>query len=317
MKRFIIKRLLGLIPVLFILSVIVFAFIHLIPGDPARVMLGDKVTEAEVQALRETMHLNDSIPVQYVKWISGVLRGNFGRSIFINENMSVLIRNHLAPTLLLTVYSMVYAILIALPLGVFAAYRRDSVFDLSIEGFAMAGISVPSFLLGLVLIIVFSVKLRIFPSSGYMTIGEAGVFGNLTYLALPAIALGSMQTGLLIRMTRSSVLEVLYSDYIRMVRAKGMGDLTVIAKHALRNALLPIITTAGQMMMSLLSGAAVIESVFNIPGVGQLIINSVTRRDYEVIQAIILLIAVINIIVCFFIDLLYGIIDPRVRLESH
>jgi peptide/nickel transport system permease protein len=302
---------------LFILSVIVFAFIHLIPGDPARVMLGDKVTEAEVQALRETLHLNDSVPVQYIKWISGVLRGNFGVSIFINENMIVLIGNHLAPTLLLTAYSMVFAILIALPLGVFAAYRRDSVFDLSIEGFAMAGISIPSFLLGLVLIIAFSVRIRIFPSSGYMTIGEAGIFGNLTYLALPAIALGSMQTGLLIRMTRSSVLEVLYSDYIRMVRAKGMGDLTVIAKHALRNALLPIITTAGQMMMSLLSGAAVIESVFNIPGVGQLVINSVTRRDYEVIQAIILLIAVINIIVCFFIDLLYGIADPRVRLESH
>jgi peptide/nickel transport system permease protein len=317
MKKFIIKRLLGLIPVLFILSVIVFAFIHLIPGDPARVMLGDKVTEAEIQALRETMHLNDSIPVQYVKWISGVLRGNFGVSIFINENMIVLIRNHLVPTLLLTVYSMAFAILIALPLGVFAAYRRGSVFDLSIEGFAMAGISTPSFLLGLVLIIVFSVKLKIFPSSGYMTIGEAGIFGNFTYLALPAIALGCMQTGLLIRMTRSSILEVLYSDYIRMVRAKGMGDLTVIAKHALRNALLPIITTAGQTMMSLLSGAAVIESVFNIPGVGQLIINSVMRRDYEVIQAIILLIAVINIIVCFFIDLLYGIVDPRVRLESH
>ncbi|MDR1948079.1 MAG: ABC transporter permease [Spirochaetaceae bacterium] len=317
MKRFIVKRLLGLVPVLFILSVIVFAFIHLIPGDPARVMLGDKVTEVEVEALRESMHLNDSIPVQYIKWISGVLRGNFGASIFINENMLSLIGNHLAPTLLLTAYSMVFAILVAIPLGITAAYRRGSALDLSIEGFAMAGISIPSFLLGLVLTIVFSVKLRIFPASGYRTIGEAGVLGNLRYLALPAIALGSMQAGLLIRMTRSSVLEVLYSDYIRMVRAKGMDEITVIAKHALRNALLPIMTTAGQMMMALLSGAAVIESVFNVPGVGQLIINSVTRRDYEVIQAIILLIAVINIVVCFFIDLLYGIVDPRVRLENH
>jgi peptide/nickel transport system permease protein len=317
MNRFIIKRLLGLIPVLFILSVIVFSFIHLIPGDPARVMLGEKVTEAEVQALRETLHLNDSIPVQYVKWMGGILRGDFGASIFINENMILLIKNHLVPTLLLTAYSMLFAILVAIPLGITAAYRRGSVFDLSIEGFAMAGISVPSFLLGLVLIIVFSVKLGIFPSSGYKTIGEAGFFGNLRYLALPAIALGSMQAGLLIRMTRSSVLEVLYSDYIRMVRAKGMGEMTVIAKHALRNALLPIMTTAGQMMMGLLSGAAVIESVFNIPGVGQLTINSVTRRDYEVIQAIILLIAVINIAVCFFIDLLYGVADPRVQLENH
>jgi peptide/nickel transport system permease protein len=317
MKMFVIKRLFGLIPVLFILSIIVFAFIHLIPGDPARVMLGEKATEEEVQALREAMHLNDSIPVQYFKWITGVLRGNFGVSIFINENMLSLIGNHLVPTLLLTVYSLVFAVFLAIPLGIIAAYRQGSALDLSIEGFAMAGISIPSFLLGLALIILFSVKLRIFPASGYRTIGEAGVLGNLRYLALPAVALGSMQAGLLIRMTRSSVLEVLYSDYIRMLRAKGMDEITIIAKHALRNALLPIMTTVGQMMMALLSGAAVIETVFNIPGVGQLVVNSVTRRDYEVIQAIILLIAVINIVICFFVDLLYGVIDPRVRFEDH
>jgi peptide/nickel transport system permease protein len=317
MRHFILKRLFALVPVLFILSVIIFAFIHLIPGDPARVMLGDKATEAEVQALRESLHLNDSIPVQYIKWAGGVLRGDFGSSIFINESMVSLIGSHLAPTLLLTFYAMVFAILVALPLGIIAAYRRGSFLDLSIEGFAMGGISVPSFLLGLFLIIVFAVELRLFPAAGYRTIAEAGFLTNLRYLALPAIALGSMQAGLLIRMTRSSVLEVLHSDYIRMARAKGLSDLYVIVKHGLRNALLPIMTTTGQMMMALLSGAAVVETVFNVPGIGQLIINSVTRRDYGVIQAIILLIAVINIVVCFLIDLLYGIADPRVRLESH
>jgi peptide/nickel transport system permease protein len=181
----------------------------------------------------------------------------------------------------------------------------------------MAGISVPSFLLGLFLILLFAVKLKFLPAAGYRTIKEAGLMANLRYLAMPAIALGSMRAGFFIRMTRSSVLEVLHSDYIRMVRAKGLTDFSVMVKHALRNALLPILTTTGQMVMALLSGAAVVESIFNIPGIGQLIINSVTRRDYAVIQAIILLVALFNIITSFFIDLLYGVADPRVRLENH
>lgn len=317
MRYFILKRFLALIPVLFLLSVIVFAFIHLIPGDPARMMLGEKASEEEVQALRATLHLDDPIPAQYLTWVAGLFQGNLGQSIFINEDMVSLIRSHMAPTLLLTFYSIVFALLVSLPLGIIAAQRRGDFSDLAIEGAAMLGISVPSFLLGLFLMVVFSVKLRILPVSGYRTIQEAGILGNLRFLILPSIALGSMGAGILIRMTRSSVLDVLHSDYIRMVKAKGLNDLAVIVKHALKNALLPIIATTGQMIMSLLSGAAVIESVFNIPGVGQLIINSVMRRDYEVIQAIILLVALINILGCFFIDLLYGIVDPRVRLEQH
>lgn len=317
MRYFILKRFLALIPVLFLLSIIVFAFIHLIPGDPARMMLGDKASDEEVRALRTTLHLDDPIPAQYLTWVTGLFRGNLGQSIFINEDMVSLIKNHIAPTILLTFYSIIFAILVALPLGIIAAHRRGDFSDLAIEGVAMLGISVPSFLLGLFLMVVFSVKLRILPVSGYRTIQEAGILGNLRYLTLPSIALGSMSAGILIRMTRSSVLDVLHADYIRMVKAKGLNDLAVVVKHALKNALLPIISTTGQMVMSLLSGAAVIESVFNIPGVGQLIINSVTRRDYEVIQAIILLVALINILMCFFIDLLYGIADPRVRLEHH
>jgi len=316
-KTFILKRLIALAPVLFIVSVIVFVLIHLIPGDPARVMLGDRASETEIQVLRKSLRLDEPIPIQYIKWMGGILHGDFGKSIFINEDMISLIGNHLAPTLLLTFYAMVFTVVIALPLGIIAAYRRGSVSDLLIEGVSMAGISVPSFLLGLFLILIFAVKLKFLPAAGYRTIKEAGLLANLRYLAMPAIALGSMRAGFFIRMTRSSVLEVLHSDYIRMVRAKGLNDFSVIAKHALRNALLPILTTTGQMVMALLSGAAVVESIFNIPGIGQLIINSVTRRDYAVIQAIILLVALFNIITSFFIDLLYGVADPRVRLENH
>ncbi len=316
MKKYLLKRLLTLIPVLFIVSLVIFTLIHLTPGDPARIMLGDQASEAEVQVLREKMGFNAPLPVQYLNWVKKLLQGNFGQSVFMEGTMTEIIASHLAPTLLLTFYALLIAVAVAVPLGILAARTRGTAADHVISGLSMSGISVPSFLLGLFLILLFAVKLGWLPAAGYKGISEAGFLKNLRYMIMPAIALGCMQAGLIIRMTRSSVLEVLNCDYIKMARAKGVKERVIILKHAFKNALLPIITVIGQGLMSLLSGAAVVESVFNIPGIGQLIINSVSRRDYEVIQAIVLFVALVNVLICLLIDLLYGLADPRVRLEG-
>ena len=316
MKKYLIKRILTLIPVLFVVSVVIFTLIHLTPGDPARIMLGAQASEADVQALQERMGLNDPIPVQYVRWVGNVLRGDLGDSLFMDEPMTQIIAEHMGPTCMLTLYAMLFVIAVGIPLGILAARKRGTFADSSIEGLSMAGISIPSFLLGLLLILLFVVRLKWLPVGGYKPLTQYGFLTNLRYLVLPSVALGFMETGLVIRMTRSSVLEVLNCDYIKMAKAKGVKEHSLVFRHALKNALLPILTTIGQTLMGLLSGASVVETVFNIPGAGQLIINSVARRDYEVIQADVLVVALINVLVCFLIDILYGVVDPRVRLEK-
>lgn len=314
MFKYIIKRLLSVIPVLLIVSIIIFGLIHLTPGDPAKVMLGDQASAEDVAALRESMGFNKPIIVQYFSWIGGLFTGDLGNSIFINEPMKNILTEHLGPTLILTFYSLLFAVIIALPLGIIAAKKRGTLGDQVISTLSMSGISIPSFLLGLLLILCFGVYLHVFPTGGYKTIAEAGVLTNLRYLFMPAVALGFMEAGLLIRMTRSSVLDVLASDYVKMARAKGVHETVIVVKHALKNAMLPILTSVGQSLMGLLSGAAVVESVFNIPGIGQLVVNSVTRRDYEVIQVVVLMIALINVVVYLIIDILYGLFDPRVKV---
>lgn len=314
MGKYIIKRILTVIPVLFIVSVMIFTLIHLTPGDPARIMLGELASEESVEELRESMGLNDSLPVQYVNWLGGLFKGDLGESIFMTDSMQTILAEHLGPTLILTLYSLLFAVIIAIPLGILAARKRGGIGDQVISTFSMLGISIPSFLLGLFLMLIFGVKLKVLPVGGYKPIKESGFFVNFRYMVLPSIALGLMEAGLLIRMTRSSVLDVLASDYIKMAKAKGVKEHVIVIKHALKNALLPILTSIGQTMIGLLSGAAVIEAVFNIPGIGQLVVNSVNRRDYEVIQIVVLLTTLINILVCLLIDILYGIIDPRVKL---
>lgn len=316
MKKYLIKRIMTLIPVLFIVSLVIFTLIHLTPGDPARIMLGAEASAEDVAALRDAMGLNDSLPVQYINWLVDIFHGNLGTSIFMNQPMSEILLEHMAPTFTLTIYALIFALIFAIPLGILAAKKRGTITDSLIEGLSMCGISIPSFLLGLFLILIFTVKLGWLPVAGYKPISEFGFLTNMRYMILPAIALGFMQAGLIIRMTRSSVLEVLSCDYIKMAKAKGVKERTLILKHALKNAMLPILTTVGQTLMGLLSGASIVETVFNIPGLGQLIINSVSRRDYEVIQAVVLLVSLINVVVCFLIDILYGVVDPRVRLED-
>jgi peptide/nickel transport system permease protein len=314
MKNYLIKRILTLIPMLFVMSVIIFTLIHLIPGDPAQVILGENAKAEDVAGLRVSMGLEDPLPMQYARWVGNVLRGDLGQSVFIKGSMIQIIGSHMVPTLTLTAYAIVLAVIVAIPLGVFAAKNRSGAFDYFVESFSMAGISVPSFLVALLFVLLLAVKFGLLPVAGYKPVSEYGLLANMRYMALPVAALAIQEIALLIRMTRSSVLEILGSDFIRMIKAKGIGSFSTIWKHALRNALLPILTTIGQNIMALLAGAVVIETIFNIPGIGQLIINSVSRRDYEVIQAIVLVVALINVLVCLVVDISYGIIDPRVRL---
>jgi len=315
MGIYILKRILSMIPVLFIMSVIVFLLIHIIPGDPAKVMLGDQATIVEVEALHQSMGLDDPLPVQYLHWITNVCSGQLGHSLFINESMGHILISHFFPTLQLTLYSLFFAVLLAIPLGLLAANKKGSLIDEGISSFAMLGISVPSFLLGLLLVLALSVKLSLLPSGGYKSIASGGLAANFRYMLLPALTMGLVELGLLVRMTRSSVLDILSQDFIRMLHAKGVKGHVILVKHALKNASLPILTCVGQSFIGLLSNAAIAETIFNIPGLGQLIINSVTRRDYEVIQAVILFVAIANIIVYLCIDIFYMKIDPRVKLR--
>lgn len=316
MRKYILKRLLSMIPAVFVVSVVIFLIIHLTPGDPAAVMLGDQADPEAIAALREALGLNDPLPVQYLRWLGGVLQGDLGQSLYSDESMISMLLSHLGPTLSLTVFALAISLIVAVPLGILAARKRGALADNAISVFSMIGISMPSFLLGLLLMLVFAVTLRWLPAAGYKTLAEDGMAEHLRYLVMPAIALGFMEAGLILRMTRSSMLEVLGSDYIRMAKAKGEKSLAITCKHAFKNALIPIVTTVGQTFMGLLSGATVVESIFNIPGIGKMTITAVQQRDYEVVQAVVLFVSMINIVVCLVIDLIYAAIDPRVRLSA-
>lgn len=314
MKRFIAKRIISVIPVLIIVSIVIFSLIHLVPGDPATAMLGDLATEEDIAALRIRMGLDKPLIEQYFIWIGNIFHGDFGMSVVNNETVGSLIISHIRPTISLAIYALVIAAVIAIPLGMIASRKKGSVIDHVVSVISLAGISLPSFLLGLFLMLLFSVKFRIFPVSGYKEISE-GFLEHIRSLTLPAIALGFMNAALMMRMTRASMLEVLGSDYIKMAKAKGVKEFSLLTKHAFKNTLVTLITIFGQSIVQALSGAAVVESLFAVPGLGQLMVNSIGRRDYYVIQAIVLLIAVINVVINMIIDILYGFVDPRVRVS--
>ena len=314
MKRFIAKRIISVIPVLIIVSIVIFSLIHLVPGDPATAMLGDLATEEDIAALRIRMGLDKPLIEQYFIWIGNIFHGDFGMSVVNNETVGSLIISHIRPTISLAIYALVIAAVIAIPLGMIASRKKGSAIDHVVSVISLAGISLPSFLLGLFLMLLFSVKFRIFPVSGYKEISE-GFLEHIRSLTLPAIALGFMNAALMMRMTRASMLEVLGSDYIKMAKAKGVKEFSLLAKHAFKNTLVTLITIFGQSIVQALSGAAVVGSLFAVPGLGQLMVNSIGRRDYYVIQAIVLLIAVINVVINMIIDILYGFVDPRVRVS--
>lgn len=314
MKRYFVKRILTMIPVLFIVSIIIFSFVHLTPGNPAALMMGDDASPEDIARLTEEMGLNDPLPLQYINWIKNVFQGDLGNSVVGNEPVTSMIASHFMPTLSLCVISILVSVLIAIPLGMLGAKKRGTAVEAAVNGISLAGISVPGFLVGLLLMLLFCVKLRIFPVSGYVDISK-GFWKHIRCLILPGIALGFMQSALLMRMTKASMLEVLNSDYVRMAKAKGVKEFYLVTKHAFRNTMVSVITVIGQSVIAILSGSAVIETLFGIPGIGSLIVNSIGRRDYEVIQGVVLLIAVINVAVSLIVDLIYGLIDPRIRLK--
>jgi len=314
LKAYLIKRLLSLIPVLFVVSVVIFMIIHLTPGDPASIMLGEEATEEQIAALRKELGLDLPVYQQYLRWLVGVLQGDLGTSYILNEPVSQAIFSHLQPTVSLAVLAQTIALIIAIPLGILAANRRGTLTDQSIMGVSLLGMSIPSFLLGLFLVLLFGVRLGWLPVAGYQPL-SAGLWNHLKYLILPAISLGLIQSVLITRITRSSMLEVLNANYIKTARSKGVKERHVIYRHALRNAFLPILTVIGQIFAGLVAGAVVTETIFNIPGIGQLIINSVERRDYPIIQGVVLFVTVAYVFINLIIDLLYGVIDPRVRLD--
>jgi len=315
MHKYILKRLLSLIPVLFVVSLAIFLLIHLVPGDPAAAILGEEASPEQIAALRETLGFNDPLPVQYFRWVAGLFRGDWGTSFFMEGTMLEIIGSHMIPTLQQTLVAVGFATLVGVPLGMIAAIRHGSPADRIISAFSSVGISLPSFLMGLCLVLLISVKLRWLPSSGYKSIADFGWQTHIRYMLLPGIALGFIEMGLIIRMTRSSMLEILSADYMRMAKAKGVSRRRMFFRHALMNALIGILTVVGLSFISCLGGAIVTETIFNIPGLGKLTLNAVMRRDYEVVQAVVLLVSLMNVLCTLILDLLYALIDPRVRLN--
>lgn len=314
MKAYIVKRLLSLIPVLLVVAVVVFFIIHLTPGDPASVILGPEASPQDVEQLREELGLNLPIYEQFITWFFNVVRGDLGWSLYMNKPVLNAFIDHLGPTLSLAVMAQFIAIVISIPLGILAASRRGTNVDRAVMTFSLLGISIPNFLLALLLVLFFSVVLAWLPVAGYQPLSN-GLWNHIRYLILPASALGAIQAALIARVTRSSMLDVLNSNYIKTALSKGVKEKVIIVKHALRNAFIPILTVIGQTFGQLVAGAVVVETVFNIPGIGQLIINAITRRDFEVVQGTVLLIAVSYVLINLIVDLMYGIFDPRVRIS--
>ena len=312
--RYLCKRVLSTIPVLFLVSLVVFSMIHLTPGSPARAMLGPEASDEQVAALEEVMGLNDPLPVQYVNWISDLLHGDLGTSVSDNEPVLSMIVSHIGPTISVTIFALIIDLIVAPPLGILAARKKGAAADQLVSVVSLFGVSLPDFLLGLLLMLLFAVQLGWFPSSGYVPLSD-GLLAHIRSITLPSVALGFTYSALMMRMTKSDMYDALYKDYIKFARAKGVSASGVVMIHALKNASVKLLTIVGQAIVGMLSGAAVIETLFMIPGVGQLIVLSISRRDYEVIQAIVLLVAVINVLIMLLVDILYGLIDPRIKMK--
>ena len=312
MAKYIAGRLAAMLPVLAVVAVTVFLLIHLIPGDPASVMLGPDASVVQVNQLRHELGLDRPLWVQFALWLGRLLQGDLGESIFLRRKVAHAIWEHLGPTVSLTALAEALALLVAIPSGVLAAWKRDSRFDQAFMSIALLGVSIPSFWTGLNLIALFAVTLRLFPVAGYVP-PSRGVGPWVGSLLLPAVALAFTQAGLIARMARDSTIDVLDEDYIRTARSKGQGEMRVLVHHAFRNALIPTLTVIGISFAILMGGTIVIETVFNIPGVGRLLIQSVLRRDYPVIQGVVLLIAGAYVLINLLVDVAYAYLDPRIK----
>jgi peptide/nickel transport system permease protein len=297
---------------MFVVAGGVFLLLYLTPGDPVSVILGPDASPQQIAELRQRLGLDQPVLVQVVRWFGRLLVGDLGESIYLNRPVLQTLLERAEPTLMLTLLATLFAILLGLPIGIVSATRAGSWADLGAMLVAMGGISMPSFWVGLNLIFVFAVMLGVFPVAGYQPLSR-GLWENLRYLALPAVTLGFAQAALLARMARSMMLEVLREDYVRTARAKGLAERTVVLVHALKNAMVPLVTVMGLTFAILMGGAVITEQVFNIPGLGRLLVQSVLRRDYPVVQGIVLVIAFNYVAINLLVDILYGFFDPRVR----
>jgi peptide/nickel transport system permease protein len=312
---FLIRRLLLTLPILFIVSVVCFSLINLIPGDPATVILGPEATEQAKEQMRERLGLDKPIVVQYVDWLGGVLHGDLGKSLVDGTPVSQLILQRLPVTLELALGTFLVSLTIAVVAGILSASKRGTWVDYVSTGFALGGISIPHFWLGMMFIIIFAVYLGWLPASGYVPFFEDPA-ANIAVMILPILATGLRESAELMRMLRSSLLEELGSDYVRTAFSKGLSRRVVVIRHAVRNALIPFVTASGLQIAALLGGLVVTEQVFQLPGVGRLIVESILERDYTVVQGAVLTVTVIVILINVLVDLLYAVIDPRIALSE-
>ena len=308
------RRLLSAIPVLFIVSLISFGLMRLIPGDPAASIAGPSATPAQIDQLRRDLGLDEPLLMQLLHYYQGLLQGDFGKSLLLGKGVLAATLERLPVTIGLSLYALVLTLLIGVTSGIIAALRQNTWVDQVAMMIAMLGISIPGFFLGLLMIIFFAVQLGWLPSGGYVPFSQDPI-GWLRSTTMPAISLALLQAGLLARITRSGMLEVLRQDYVRTARAKGLPERQVILKHALANALIPIVTVVGIIISLLLSGAVVTEALFSLPGMGQLLTQAVLSRDYPMVQGGLLLVTTFLVVVNILVDILYALIDPRVRYE--
>ena len=312
MTAFLIRRIALIVPTLFFVSVLIFGLQQLLPGDPALVMAGEDQDPAVIAFLREKYHLNEPLPVRYALWIKDIAHGDFGESIRIKRPVRDLILEKLPVTGELAGLAMLVAVAIGVPAGIFAAVKHDTPLDYGATMVALWGISTPNFWLGILLILLFSVTLGWLPASGFVTPAES-LRQNLLTLVMPAFVLGNAIAAVMMRHTRSAMLQVLSADYVRTARAKGLSQMRVILRHALRNALIPVVTLGALEFGALLSGAVLTEQVFTIPGFGKLIVDAVFNRDYAVVQGVVLCTAFAYIMLNLFADIAYVLINPRLR----
>lgn len=315
MLYYTIKRVIALIPTLLTASFLVFLFIHLIPGDPASILLGDTATPEDVAKLTREMGLDQPIWTQYLLWLGNVLQGDLGTSVFFREPVLDVIGDGAETSILLATMTMIWIIIFGIPIGILSATNQGTWIDQLASGGAMLFASIPTFWLGLYLILVFSVSLGWLPSSGFPSISDDGGWSNLRYLVLPSLTLAAPNAALIIRLVRSTMLDVAREDHVRTAKAKGLHPIAVALKHIFRNALIAVTAAFGFTFAALISEAVVTETVFSLPGIGRLVVQSILRRDYPVIQGVILVIVVLYMVINLLVDLAYARLDPRVSLK--
>src|SRR6188472_3037758 len=312
MLSYTIRRIVATVPVMAVVALFVFSLLYIAPGDPAAIIAGDQATPADVERIRQSLGLDRPFLIRFGEWVWQILHGDLGTSIFTNLPVSAMIAQRIEPTLSLMLVTLVFAVFVAVPIGVVAAWKADTLIDRVIMVIAVLGFSVPVFVVAYVLAYVFALELDWLPVQGYTPLRE-GLWPWLENLILPAVALGFVYIAFIARVTRATMLDVLQQDYIRTARAKGMGESGILFLHALKNAAVPIVTVIGIGIALLIGGAVVTETVFAIPGVGRLTVDAILRRDYPVIQGIVLLFSFVYVLVNLGIDLLYTVLDPRIR----